>query len=316
MRSYRCQQRHHIECRIAPGSGAMLPCSCACHTKVPGLDMSPLSVDHVHPDSPACAVVNVDQTVQPAPMVKYLACPGHSKPILVFSSPIQVWAGSKNAKPVPGAIILDLADSYKSPIQVEGFELHGVTGKRVVFDWPDMQVPNLSESTWWTLADKLVALGEPIYVACMGGHGRTGTTLAILGSIMGSIPDGDPVAWLRANYCPSQVETQGQLDYVGKITGRTITVKTTSHYTPSSKAKWIEGADLSLCRYAGSGHNGCNRFGHEPKDHVSLPKSYTGHDPKPTVSTIDLPSVGWNEQCPQCHAYSGHFSNCPLKKGG
>jgi protein-tyrosine phosphatase len=61
-----------------------------------------------------------------------------------------------------------------------------------------------------------------VVVHCWAGHGRTGTALAILAVLLGAAPPGDPVAWLRSVYCREAVETDGQLRYVGEITGRPV----------------------------------------------------------------------------------------------
>jgi protein-tyrosine phosphatase len=44
---------------------------------------------------------------------------------------------------------------------------------------------------------------------CLGGHGRAGTALACLGVLTGC-PRTEAVAWARANYCQSAVETAEQ----------------------------------------------------------------------------------------------------------
>jgi protein-tyrosine phosphatase len=58
---------------------------------------------------------------------------------------------------------------------------------------------------------------------CQGGHGRTGTALAILGCLLGVIPEGaDPVVWVREHYCLEAVETSKQISYIEKITERKV----------------------------------------------------------------------------------------------
>jgi hypothetical protein len=58
-----------------------------------------------------------------------------------------------------------------------------------------------------------ILLGEPVYVGCMGGIGRTGLFLAILARAFG-LGGKDPVGYVRQNYYSPAVETQAQRKYV------------------------------------------------------------------------------------------------------
>jgi len=78
-------------------------------------------------------------------------------------------------------------------------------------DWPDFGVPadpGLVLTALSSLIDR-ARTGERVEVGCIGGHGRTGTALAILAILTGH-PAADAVAWVRANYCPKAVETADQ----------------------------------------------------------------------------------------------------------
>jgi Swiss Army Knife protein, DSP-PTPase phosphatase domain len=79
------------------------------------------------------------------------------------------------------------------------------------FDWPDFGVPSNVASLLSGLNLLLgrARSGERVEVGCLGGHGRTGTALACLAVLTGC-PQAEAVAWVRANYCPSAVETAEQ----------------------------------------------------------------------------------------------------------
>jgi hypothetical protein len=60
----------------------------------------------------------------------------------------------------------------------------------------------------------LMLAGEPIYVGCMGGKGRTGLFLAILAKAFGVAK---PVEFVRATYYAHAVETKDQYEFVKRF---------------------------------------------------------------------------------------------------
>jgi len=142
-------------------------------------------------------------------------CVKHTEPIRLTDTPIRVTAGG-SMTPLPlDAILLDLAGSRRAPV-VTG--LPGLRPLTVRISWADMSVPALSRDDWRVIADHLARPQRPVHVACLGGHGRTGTALAILLAIWGCIPPSDdPVAWVRAHYCDKAIETEVQTAYVRRM---------------------------------------------------------------------------------------------------
>jgi hypothetical protein len=60
----------------------------------------------------------------------------------------------------------------------------------------------------------LIIAGEPVYVGCMGGIGRTGLFLAAIAKLWG---EEDPVAYVRRQYIPHAVETSEQKTFIRNL---------------------------------------------------------------------------------------------------
>lgn len=94
----------------------------------------------------------------------------------------------------------------------------------IEINWLDGGEPSLTEKNWRDLLKNLERIrlraGKNILnilVCCQGGHGRTGTALSILAALTG-VAAGDPVKFIRENYCQKAVETMSQCAYIKKIT--------------------------------------------------------------------------------------------------
>jgi len=91
-------------------------------------------------------------------------------------------------------------------------------------DWRDQGVPKLKKEFWETFVGILKKESEkrPINVLffCVGGHGRTGTALSIVCHLL-EFSTGDPIEWVRKNYCKEAVESYSQVSYIEEILGIT-----------------------------------------------------------------------------------------------
>lgn len=89
--------------------------------------------------------------------------------------------------------------------------------------WQDFGVPHLPKEFWVDLARDVMDRRDvhTLQVQCLGGHGRTGTALAILLGLWLQKWEtvDDLVQWLRDRYCEEAVETDGQFEYIAKVTG-------------------------------------------------------------------------------------------------
>lgn len=89
---------------------------------------------------------------------------------------------------------------------------------------PDMKTPesyitrDFWEALWLDLKTDASSLDRDlnVLVMCMGGHGRTGTILIIL-SLIAGVSTGDPLAWIRKEYCNKAVESKAQIEYIKSL---------------------------------------------------------------------------------------------------
>lgn len=134
---------------------------------------------------------------------------------------------SRGAKWYKGMLVIDLADRFKGSVKVEGVSLPRIasigSAPRIALDWSDYKAADLGREDWLMLVEELREarkdgrLPKDVLVCCVGGHGRTGTCLSILASLMGACPGEDPVKFVRGIYCNKAVESIEQLDYIEEV---------------------------------------------------------------------------------------------------
>jgi hypothetical protein len=100
-------------------------------------------------------------------------------------------------------------------------------GESIDLAWPDGKAFPVSLS-WWQKLLELVQVNayEEVWCCCTGGHGRTGTALAILLMLTCDFKEASNKknnisitceAWIKEHYCERAIETndqQGYLDYI------------------------------------------------------------------------------------------------------
>ena len=77
-------------------------------------------------------------------------------------------------------------DRAQSTVVPDGFLCQGYIGggaHMISIDWPDFSIPqDVGRDFWVTLVEDIYRLGiKTVSTQCVGGHGRTGVQLAILG---------------------------------------------------------------------------------------------------------------------------------------
>jgi protein-tyrosine phosphatase len=92
-----------------------------------------------------------------------------------------------------------------------GWRSAATTGDAEFIDWPDFGVidADFARSLAQAIAAELEQ-GETVEIGCLGGHGRTGTLLAIVIGVAESLSAEDALSEARRRYCLHAVETPAQ----------------------------------------------------------------------------------------------------------
>ena len=90
---------------------------------------------------------------------------------------------------------------------------HG--GRAVMLDWPGFRGAGRRGGGRSRDSGALARArrGERVEVACIGGHGRTGTVLACM-AVLAGVPGPEAVEWVRSRYCRRAVQEPSQQYWV------------------------------------------------------------------------------------------------------
>lgn len=84
--------------------------------------------------------------------------------------------------------------------------------------WEDFSLPRDEAALFLAIQDihARAKAGQLVEIACDGGTGRTGTTLACL-AILAGVPPEEAIIWMRANYHTWAVEVPEQQRLVSRF---------------------------------------------------------------------------------------------------
>lgn len=222
---------------------------------------------------------------------------GHN---LIFKTTdgIEVWAGGRNRNggwhlmnPLPqlaiapsetlGAKLLDSGTDVPEGWSCQQHLTNGTPPLFVSLDWPDFSIPKVSKYFWYALVDDIHEHNiKVISTQCAGGHGRTGTQLAILAHLL--LPTeqhtwkdaGELIDWVREQHCVHAVEAKSQQEYIAEVCdiphgeskihasswgfGGHTTVYDPPNYKVADKGKDIDGFDFDADYLQEDDYDYCN----------------------------------------------------------
>lgn len=129
----------------------------------------------------------------------------------------------------------DLDESIKNLLELAKLKIN-----RLMIDWTDNGIPTLSKEFWKGLCDyiKKAPNRGPVFIHCVGGHGRTGTIAAILASLFEICGTEPPITYVRRVYCEAAVESKNQVWYVQTITGVDCPEEESNTYVQPVSTQW------------------------------------------------------------------------------
>ncbi len=136
----------------------------------------------------------------------------HTEDVVIFPDGTRVhasgWLERKPGEPTPDFGL------YLDPMWTP-------TWPSVRLDWPDFSVPadRAAADGEIKAAYERARSGQRVEVACVGGHGRTGTVLACM-AILAGVPADEAVGWVRAAYCPRAVQEPSQQYWIERFSER------------------------------------------------------------------------------------------------
>lgn len=174
--------------------------------------------------------------------------PCHYGNVLVSDTPFPLYGAgwSRGFHTVKDAIVIDLADVIHEPkVMFWNMEIPSTLRDRYATDaqviritWADGGIPSIAPSFWYKLVDYLVEQNKTVIIACMGGHGRTGTALALIAGILRLHGDADIGEWVRAHHCKEAIETYAQVDYIADVLGEETAIIPSWAYELNTWKNW------------------------------------------------------------------------------
>lgn len=135
----------------------------------------------------------------------YVSKDRHYSELVTFPDGTKLWGSSQHTRTNPKPEELPQWGLYLDPSW-------SPQCLAMFLPWQDYGLPKVPDSQivqGITMSLEMAKRGYRVEVGCIGGHGRTGTALAMMATLCGVKPD-EAVKWVRENYCKHAVETEQQ----------------------------------------------------------------------------------------------------------
>lgn len=142
--------------------------------------------------------------------VSYAAVCRHKGRELEFPNGKKIYGSSASAK-APEGFKPDFG------IYLDSTWFHNAVNLGLMLPWADMGLPKLdreSVDAALNLACQMMDRGDIVEVGCIGGHGRTGTFLALVAMKNGVETPTEAIAYVREHYCKEAIESAKQEWYI------------------------------------------------------------------------------------------------------
>jgi hypothetical protein len=153
----------------------------------------------------------------------------HISPKKAFEADgVEYWGSdNKSLDKLPlGTLIVNLTSICDDVLAVTNFPgLEAWLWRSVQIETTDQKAPPVPKEFWLELVAAVKKNKVTVVcIHCLGGHGRTGTVLAVLAGLL-SKTTGCPVTYIRKIYCEEAVESEAQITYIEELTGLKVKAK-------------------------------------------------------------------------------------------
>lgn len=140
----------------------------------------------------------------------------HTHPPLPLEDGLVMYGGSCNSPSVKDA---DVYIGFDHGMSISPKSFPWNEGCEIKFKITDGSAPTdvkeFKKLVEWSIEQ--IRNGKKVHAGCIGGHGRTGTFLAALVTVMTG--EADSITYVREHYCKKAVESQTQVDWLNKHFG-------------------------------------------------------------------------------------------------
>lgn len=137
---------------------------------------------------------------------------------------LEIWAGGKTRGVSTSGfdVVIGPSTVISGSSIPQGWRISKFWPVIIPVPWPDYGVPKIADAFWDALLEDILERDiQKVLIMCQGGHGRTGTALAVIYHKLFREHEtvDELVSHLRSVYCKEIVEATSQFEYIARLTG-------------------------------------------------------------------------------------------------